>query len=202
MRKGLAQESDLVTEFFEQVTQVFRHVIIEQELHSEARAIFPPVVFIVGQALVDLGSGELREAVHRQGVDCFAVLEEADDIVDADSGAFHDRVATAHPCRADAIAVGFRGRFHALMLRFAYPSVNADHVARCGPERFGGERDGRIETLMLCYCSGARRLPVDVLRHRLRLGQLRLAIQREHERGVFGPEAPKMAEGRIIAMLP
>ncbi len=87
------------------------------------------MVFIVGQALVDLGSGELREAVHRQSVDCFAVVEEADDIVDADSGAFHDRVATPHPCQADDIAVGFRSRFHALMLRFACPSVNADHAA-------------------------------------------------------------------------
>ena len=39
LRKGLAQENDIVAELFEQVAQILGHVMIEQELHSEARAI-------------------------------------------------------------------------------------------------------------------------------------------------------------------
>jgi len=68
------------------------------------------VVFIVGEALIDLGSGELREAVRRQSVDCFAVLEQTDDVVDADSRAFDCRMATPHARRADDVAVGFAYR--------------------------------------------------------------------------------------------
>ena len=37
--KGFAQECDIVTEFLEQIAQAVRHIVVEQELHSEAGAI-------------------------------------------------------------------------------------------------------------------------------------------------------------------
>jgi hypothetical protein len=37
--KGFTQERDMVAELFEQVAQVIRHVVVEQELHSEDVAI-------------------------------------------------------------------------------------------------------------------------------------------------------------------
>ncbi len=38
-RKGLTQQHDLVSEFFEQIAQVIGNIMIEQELHYEAEAI-------------------------------------------------------------------------------------------------------------------------------------------------------------------
>jgi len=38
-RKGFTQERDIVTELLEQVAQAVGHVVVEQELHSEASAI-------------------------------------------------------------------------------------------------------------------------------------------------------------------
>jgi hypothetical protein len=37
--KRFAQERDIVTELFEQVAQPVGHIVVEQELHSEARAV-------------------------------------------------------------------------------------------------------------------------------------------------------------------
>jgi len=38
-RKGFTQERDIVTELLKQVAQAVGHVVVEQELHSEASAI-------------------------------------------------------------------------------------------------------------------------------------------------------------------
>ena len=38
-RKGFTQEDDIVAELFEQVAQILGYVVIEEELHSDARAI-------------------------------------------------------------------------------------------------------------------------------------------------------------------
>ena len=46
------------------------------------------MVFIVGQAFVNLRSGQLREAVRLYRIDCLAILKQADDIVHGDAGAF------------------------------------------------------------------------------------------------------------------
>ena len=37
--KGFTQEDDIMAELFEQVTQILGHVVIEKELHPDARAI-------------------------------------------------------------------------------------------------------------------------------------------------------------------
>jgi hypothetical protein len=54
------------------------------------------VVLIVGKAFVNLRSGEWREAVFPLRVDCFAILKQADDVVDGNPGTFHYRVPTPH----------------------------------------------------------------------------------------------------------
>ena len=39
LRKGFTQKRHAVTELFEQVAQVFGHIVVKQELHSDADAI-------------------------------------------------------------------------------------------------------------------------------------------------------------------
>lgn len=38
-RKGFTQDDDIVAELFEQVAQILGYIVIEKELHSNARAI-------------------------------------------------------------------------------------------------------------------------------------------------------------------
>ena len=54
----------------------------QRHLSGHEQVDLSSVVFIVGQALVNLRSGKLREAVCPQRVNRFAILKQADDIVD------------------------------------------------------------------------------------------------------------------------
>lgn len=45
-----------------------------------------PVIFIAGEAFVNLRSGRLREAVYLHSVNCLAILKQANDIVHRQSG--------------------------------------------------------------------------------------------------------------------
>ena len=67
----------------------------------------PPVVFIVGKTLVNLGSGELREAGCRHSFDRFAILEQANHVVYGDSGEFMPDPEPWWVARVEA--VGSRG---------------------------------------------------------------------------------------------
>ena len=42
------------------------------------------MVLIVGEALIDLSLGEVRETSCRQRVNCFAILEQSDNVVHAE----------------------------------------------------------------------------------------------------------------------
>ena len=44
------------------------------------------MVFVVSQALVDLGPGDIGKAVGNQGVHALSILQESNDIMDADAG--------------------------------------------------------------------------------------------------------------------
>ncbi len=82
------------------------------------------VVFIVGEALVNLRSGELREAVCRQRVYRFAILKQANDVVDGNPGTFHDRVPTPHARGTNDVTIGLRDRAHTWMVRSPSRRVN------------------------------------------------------------------------------
>ena len=68
--KGFTQERDIVAELLKQVAQVVGHVVVagtsrrsQRHLPGNEQVDLPSMVLIVGKALVNLGSGELREAV-------------------------------------------------------------------------------------------------------------------------------------------
>ena len=54
------------------------------------------MVFVVSEALIYLRLGQRREAARDHAVDGFAILEEPDNIVNADSSAFHPWVPAPH----------------------------------------------------------------------------------------------------------
>src|ERR1700689_2866682 len=74
-----------------------------------------PVVFIVGEAFVNLSSGQLRKAVCPQRVDSLAILKQSDDVVHGNPSTLDDGVSTPHACRTDNVTVGFRNRVHTRM---------------------------------------------------------------------------------------
>ena len=76
----------------------------------------------------------------------FAILEQANDVVNRNSGAFYDGIATPHPRRADDVTISFRDRSHNLMLRFAPRSVNAGQDCGRHFERVAG-RPGLVSTI-------------------------------------------------------
>jgi hypothetical protein len=92
-----------MSERFEQVTQVLGDVVDRAEtslrglchLAGHEKVDFASVIFIIGETLVNLRPSELREAVRYQRINRLAVLEQADDVVDANSSAFDYCVAAA-----------------------------------------------------------------------------------------------------------
>ncbi|SPF54348.1 hypothetical protein SBA4_6330014 [Candidatus Sulfopaludibacter sp. SbA4] len=75
------------------------------------------MVFIVGKTLVNVRSGELREAVCPQRVNRFAILKQANDVVDSNPGTFHNGVPTPHARRTHDVTIGLRDRAHTWMVR-------------------------------------------------------------------------------------
>src|ERR1700689_3313783 len=76
-----------------------------------------PVVFIPGEAFVNLSSGQLRKAVYPQGVNSLAILKQADDVVHGNPGVFYYRIPAPYARRTDNVTVGFRNRVHTGMVR-------------------------------------------------------------------------------------
>ena len=79
-----------------------RKVIVgRRHLPSDEEINLAPMILIVRQTLVDLRFGEVGEAGHEDAVHCFAVLEQTNDVMDADARAFDDGItaASARPSR-------------------------------------------------------------------------------------------------------
>ena len=54
------------------------------------------MVFVIREALINLGARDVRQAAIDNGVHSFPVLEMADDVVDPDASALDDGVTTTH----------------------------------------------------------------------------------------------------------
>jgi hypothetical protein len=54
------------------------------------------VVLVIREALIYLGAGDVRKATTHDAIHGFTILEEADDVVDADACVLDDGVAAAH----------------------------------------------------------------------------------------------------------
>ena len=52
------------------------------------------MVFIIGEAFVDLSLREIRKTLRRQGINGLACLKESDDIVDTNSCTFDSCIST------------------------------------------------------------------------------------------------------------
>jgi hypothetical protein len=57
---------------------------------------FTAVVFIIGEAFVNLSSGQLRETVCPHRVDCLAIPQQADNVVNGNPGILHNGIPTPH----------------------------------------------------------------------------------------------------------
>ena len=66
---------------------------------------FAAVVFIIREALENLGAGKLRETVLSEGVDGLTVLEQADYVMYPDTRAFDRCVAAANADGTDDVTV-------------------------------------------------------------------------------------------------
>lgn len=72
---------------------------------SNEQVDLPSVVFIIGKTLVNLGSRELRKAVGRHRFNRFAVLKQTNDVVNGNSGALNDGMATPNARRPDDVTI-------------------------------------------------------------------------------------------------
>ena len=70
------------------------------------------MIFIVGQAFLNLGLCKVREAGRDNAVHGLPVLEEADDVMNSNAGAFDERGAAANTGFSTNIAIDFSGRAH------------------------------------------------------------------------------------------
>jgi hypothetical protein len=75
------------------------HLSRDQEIN------FTTVIFIVSKAFVNLRASNLRET-SRKRIDCFAILEQAHDIVDSNPRALNASGATVDPGIFRDVAVG------------------------------------------------------------------------------------------------
>src|SRR5439155_27211351 len=76
------------------------------------------MVLVVRETFVHLGFRQRRQAAAGDTVHCFAILQEADHIVDTDTSALHARVTISHVRRSNDVAIGPRNlAAHGLILR-------------------------------------------------------------------------------------
>ena len=57
---------------------------------GEQKIDLVPVIFVIGEAFVNLRFGEAGEAGDEDAVHRFAILQQANDVVDANPSAFND----------------------------------------------------------------------------------------------------------------
>ena len=153
------------------------------------------MVFIVGEAFVNLRSGQLRKAVCPQRVNSLAILKQADDVVHGNPGALYYGVPTPHTRRTDYVTVGFRNRVHTGMVRF--PSWGVNRSAAGDLAQTGGKLAGARKVLGLYRKrSGAQRprVPEKSSPDRSRYspmeisGRTRWSPQHRAKRDVFGEQ--------------
>lgn len=73
----------------------------------------PAVIFVEGQAFVDLRPRKVgKTAVADHAVHGFTVLQQRDDVVNANTRAFDSGMATANPGGTNDVAIGRRDGVH------------------------------------------------------------------------------------------
>lgn len=65
-----------------------------------------PMVLVISQTLIHLRAGQVWKAPSNDRVHGFAILEQANDIVDSNPSTLNDGVAAAHAGLAADVAVG------------------------------------------------------------------------------------------------
>jgi hypothetical protein len=74
-------------------------------LASDEHVNLAAVILVIRKALIDLGAGDVREAASYHAIHRFPILEEADDIMNADERALNNGVAAAHALLARDVAI-------------------------------------------------------------------------------------------------
>jgi hypothetical protein len=70
------------------------------------------MVFIIGEALIDLRLREVRETLRRQGVEGLTGLKKSNNVVNTDPCAFHSCISAPDARRPNDVAIGFRNCAH------------------------------------------------------------------------------------------
>ena len=82
------------------------HLAGDQQIYLAA------MIFIIGQAFVDLSFREVRKTPRRQRIDRLSRLKKPNDIVNANSRILHSCVSAPDTGRPNDVAVGLRNRTH------------------------------------------------------------------------------------------
>src|SRR4029077_4913431 len=88
-------------------TQLLRRL---SQLPRDQQIDFATVIFVIGEALVNLRASNIGKTV-RDRIDCFAVLQKADHVVNTDACSFDPRVTAANSLCLHDVAI-VRRRFH------------------------------------------------------------------------------------------
>ena len=112
------------------------------------------VVFVAGEAFVNLRLRQGGEAVVPQRIDSFTILEQANHVMDANSGAFCNGVTAWNPGGMDDVAVGCGGGTHNWRVGAWCLRVNRAASGSCCHPTFGvGEgASGTMAKNSLCGC--------------------------------------------------
>jgi hypothetical protein len=76
------------------------------------------MVFVIGEAFVDLSPCETRETAHHYGFDSLTILKQSDHIVDSNPGIPDNRVAAPHARRSNNVTITLWDHGHNCMVRF------------------------------------------------------------------------------------
>src|SRR5262245_60475186 len=80
------------------------------QLPRDQQIDFATMIFVISQALVNLRATNIGKTV-RDGIDCFAVLQQADHVVNTDACSFDPRVTAANSLCLHDVAIVCR-RIH------------------------------------------------------------------------------------------
>src|SRR5438093_251327 len=109
------------------------HLARDQEID------FTTVVFVVHEALIDLGSGQFRKAVGNDGINALTVLQQTNDIVDTDAGCLDHGMAAPNLRQPCDVPILLRSSNHdALMVgevRLQFKLTPDFWMRRCGWRR-------------------------------------------------------------------
>jgi hypothetical protein len=114
--ENFADKPILVPQFTQQIRQIVRRIVVQKKtslcvgrrhLSRDKQVYFAAMVLVIRETLINLSFCDVGKTVDGDGIHGFAVLQQSDDIVNADARACDDRVAAAHSRSPHNIFISF-----------------------------------------------------------------------------------------------